>query len=72
MLRDADAILIDLRAQCLTRIVADRTLRLRHVARPNAEQAELLAGLKLTLLERLFAHWRANLTSLVTQGELTV
>jgi transposase len=35
--------------------VDDRTLRLRRVARPNAEQAELLAGLKLTLPERLCA-----------------
>jgi transposase len=32
-----------------------RTLRLRRVARPNAEQAELLAGLKLTLPERICA-----------------
>jgi transposase len=34
---------------------AGRTLRLRRVARPNAEQAELLAGLKLALPERLCA-----------------
>ncbi len=32
-----------------------RTLRLRRVARPNAEQAELLAGLTLTLPERICA-----------------
>ncbi len=32
-----------------------RTLRLRRVARPNAEQAELLAGLGLTLPERICA-----------------
>lgn len=35
--------------------VEGRTLRLRRVARPNAEQAELLAGLKLTLPERICA-----------------
>ena len=33
--------------------VEDRTLRLRRVARPNAEQAALLTALKLTLPERL-------------------
>lgn len=32
-----------------------RTLRLRRVAQPNPEQAELLAGLKLTLPERICA-----------------
>jgi hypothetical protein len=32
-----------------------RTLRLRRVARPNAEQAELLASLKLMLPERICA-----------------
>lgn len=32
-----------------------RTLRLRRVARPNAEQEELLAGLKLPMPERLYA-----------------
>ena len=35
--------------------VEGRTLRLRRVARPNGEQAELLAALKLTLPERLCA-----------------
>ncbi|MGH6894600.1 MAG: IS1634 family transposase [Dongiaceae bacterium] len=35
--------------------VDDRILRLRRVARPNPEQAELLAGLRLTLPERLCA-----------------
>ena len=35
--------------------VEGRTLRLRRVARPNREQAELLAALKLTLPERLCA-----------------
>ncbi|MFH1107986.1 MAG: IS1634 family transposase, partial [Planctomycetota bacterium] len=35
--------------------VEGRTLRLRRVARPNAEQADLLAALKLTLPERLCA-----------------
>jgi hypothetical protein len=35
--------------------VEGRKLRLRRVARPNAEQAELLAGLKLTLPERICA-----------------
>jgi len=35
--------------------VEGRTLRLRRVARPNAEQVDLLAALKLTLPERLFA-----------------
>jgi len=35
--------------------VEGRILRLRRVARPNAEQAELLAALKLTLPERLCA-----------------
>ncbi len=35
--------------------VDDRILRLRRVARPNAAQAELLAGLGLTLPERLCA-----------------
>jgi transposase len=35
--------------------VEDRILRLRRVARPNGEQAELLAALKLTLPERLCA-----------------
>ena len=33
--------------------VEGRTLRLRRVARPNAEQAALLTALKLTLPERL-------------------
>ena len=33
--------------------VEGRTLRLRRVARPNAEQVELLAALKLNLPERL-------------------
>jgi len=35
--------------------VEGRTLRLRRVARPNAEQVDLLAALKLTLPERLCA-----------------
>jgi len=35
--------------------VDGRTLGLRRVARPNVEQAELLAGLKLTLPERVCA-----------------
>lgn len=35
--------------------VDGRTLRLRRVARPNPEQAELLAGLKLKLPERICA-----------------
>ncbi len=35
--------------------VDGRTLRLRRVARPSGEQAELLAGLKLTLPERICA-----------------
>jgi hypothetical protein len=35
--------------------VEGRTLRLRRIARPNGEQAELLAALKLTLPERLCA-----------------
>ena len=35
--------------------VEGRTLRLRRVARPNAEQADLLAALKITLPERLCA-----------------
>jgi len=35
--------------------VDGRTLRLRRVARPNVEQAELLAGLKLILPERVCA-----------------
>ena len=35
--------------------VDGRTLRLRRVARPNAQQAELLAALRLTLPERLYA-----------------
>ena len=35
--------------------VEGRTLRLRRVARPNAEQAALLAALELTLPERLCA-----------------
>jgi hypothetical protein len=35
--------------------VEGRTLRLRRVARPNAEQADLLTALKLTLPERLCA-----------------
>ncbi len=35
--------------------VEGRTLRLCRVARPHAEQAELLAALKLTLPERLCA-----------------
>jgi hypothetical protein len=35
--------------------VEGRTLRLRLVARPNAEQVDLLAALKLTLPERLCA-----------------
>jgi len=35
--------------------VEGRTLRLRRVARPSGEQAELLAALKLTLPERLCA-----------------
>ena len=35
--------------------VEGRTLGLRRVARPNGEQAELLAALKLTLPERLCA-----------------
>jgi transposase len=39
----------------LLKTTDDRTLRLRRVARPNAEQAELLAGLKLTLPERICA-----------------
>jgi len=39
----------------LLRTVDDRQLRLRRVARPNADQAELLAALKLTLPERLGA-----------------
>lgn len=39
----------------LLRTTDGRTLRLRRVARPSAEQAELLAGLRLTLPERLCA-----------------
>jgi transposase len=39
----------------LLKTTDDRMLRLRRVARPNAEQAELLAGLKLTLPERICA-----------------
>jgi transposase len=39
----------------LLKTTEGRTLRLRRVARPNAEQAELLAGLKLTLPERICA-----------------
>jgi len=39
----------------LMETVDGRTLRLRRVARPNAEQAELLAALKLELPERLCA-----------------
>ncbi len=35
--------------------VEGRQLRLRRVARPNSEQAELLAGLSLTLPERICA-----------------
>ena len=35
--------------------VEGRTLRLRRVARPNGEQADLLAALKITLPERLCA-----------------
>ena len=51
--------------------VDDRTLRLRRVARPNAEQAELLAGLKLTLPQRLCADrdvTDARALGLPTQG----
>ena len=44
----------------LLETVDGRTLRLRRVARPNAEQAELLAGLKLTLPERLCADAELN------------
>jgi transposase len=39
----------------LLKTTEGRTLCLRRVARPNAEQAELLAGLKLTLPERICA-----------------
>jgi transposase len=39
----------------LLKTMEGRTLRLRRVARPNAEQAELLAGLKLPLPERICA-----------------
>ncbi len=39
----------------LLKTVDDRTLRLRRVARPNAEQAELLAALELALPERICA-----------------
>jgi transposase len=39
----------------LLKTTEGRTLRLRRVARPNAEQAELLAGLKLALPERICA-----------------
>ena len=39
----------------LLKTTDDRTLRLRRVARPNAEQAELVEGLKLTLPERICA-----------------
>ncbi len=39
----------------LLETVEGRKLRLRRVARPNEEQAELLAGLRLTLPERLCA-----------------
>jgi transposase len=39
-----------------------RTLRLRRVARPNAEQAELLAGLKLALPERICADRDVTMT----------
>jgi transposase len=39
----------------LLKTTEGRTLRLRRVARPNAEQAELLASLKLTLPERICA-----------------
>ncbi len=39
----------------LLETVEGRTLRLRRVARPNAEQAELLAALKLELPERLMS-----------------
>jgi hypothetical protein len=39
----------------LLKTTEGRTLRLRRVARPNPEQVELLAGLKLTLPERICA-----------------
>ncbi len=51
--------------------VEGRTLRLRRVARPNDEQAELLAALKLTLPERLCADrdvTDANAFRLPTEG----
>jgi hypothetical protein len=45
-----------------------RKLRLRRVARPDAEQVELLAGLKLTLPERICAD--CDVTDLDAPAEL--